>query len=430
MTGGLRRLARQLDSRLRSGSWLTPERARVYPALVGGLLAIALVVLVTTARGCHDAFGHVLGTDFAGVWVAGRAVLAGHAAAPYDNASHAAAQITAFGPSDGFLPWPYPPYFLALAALAATMPYLLALALWQAGTLALYLRTVFAAARGTRAPARGLVIAALAYPAVAINLVHGHNGFLTGALVAGGALQIERRPVLAGVLLGLLAYKPQFALMVPFALLAGRHWRAGATTVATVVAASALTIAAFGVAPWLAFFDGLAFTRHVVLEEGGLESYKLQSVFAAVRLLGGPVRLAYAAQGCVALLVAIALCRLWRGDGRAPVDIRLRMAGLTLASLLATPYVVDYDLVMLGLALAALLPIVEGPAAAPYGRTLLAFAWIIPLGARVLAKVALLPVGAVAVVALFVWVVASAHRPAPEALVESGRHGLVTVPQA
>ncbi len=399
----------RLAAALRSGSWLTPERARAYPALVGGLLAVAFVGLCATARGGHDAFGHVLGTDFVGVWVAGRAVLAGHAAAPYDNALHAAAQAAAFGPSDGFLPWPYPPYFLALAALAATMPYLLALALWQATTLALYLATVLAAARGSHLAKRDLVVAALAFPAVAVNLGHGHNGFLTATLLAGGALQVERRPVLAGVLFGLLAYKPQFALTIPFALLAGRHGRAGAAAAVTVAVATALSVAAFGLAPWRAFLEGLAFTRHVVLEGGGLEPYKLQSAFAAVRLLGGPVPLAYAAQGGVAALAVAALCWLWRGGRHGTAGSPVRMAGLVLASLLATPYVVDYDLVVLGPALAALLPLVEGPVerAPAYGRTLLALAWAMPLGARVLAKAALLPVGVLTMAALFVWVVAA-----------------------
>ena len=394
----------------RAGSWLTSERARAYPALVGGLLATALVALLATARGGKDAFGHVLGTDFVGVWVAGDAVLAGRAAAPYDNALHAAAQAAAFGPSDGFLPWPYPPYFLALAALAATMPYLLALALWQATTLLLYLKAVLAAARGSRIATRDLVVAALAFPAVAINLAHGHNGFLTASLLVGGALQVERRPLLAGVLFGLLAYKPQFALTIPFALLAGRHWRAGASAAATVAAATALTIAAFGLAPWRAFVDGLAFTRHVVLEEGGLETYKLQSAFAAIRLLGGSVRLAYAAQAGVAILAVAALCWLWRGGGHGRAPLRVRMAGLVLASLLATPYVVDYDLVMLGPALAALLPLVEGSAPNPYGRTLLACAWAMPLGARVVAKFAMLPVGVMTMAALFVWMIEAVRR--------------------
>ena len=391
---------------LGSGSWLTPERVRAYPLLVGGVLALAVAALLAGARGTRDAFGNVLGSDFAGVWVAGRAVLAGHPAAPYDNALHVAAQVAAFGPTDGFLTWPYPPYFLAPAALAATVPYLAALALWQGATLVPYLAVTLAAAKPSPVAARPLAVAALAFPAVTINLLHGHNGFLTVALLAGGTLLVGRRPVLAGVLFGLLAYKPQFALMVPLALLAGGHWRTLFAAAATVAGATAATVLAFGTAPWRAFAGSLGFTRRVVLEGGGLEAYKLQSVFAAVRLVGGAVDLAYAAQGLGAGLAALAVWRLWRGGS----DARLRLAGLILASLLATPYVLDYDLVVLGPALAALMSFAVAKGAPPYGLSLLAAAWAMPLGARVVAKLAGAPIGVLCVGGVLAMVVLCGRR--------------------
>ncbi len=404
----LRKTSHRVVEALRSGSWLTPERLRAYPLLLGGLLGAGLALLLATAHGTKDAFGNVLGTDFAGVWVAGREVLAGHAAAPYDNALHAAAQAAAFGPSDGFLTWPYPPYFLGVGALAATLPYLLALALWQGATLALYLATALAAAKPSGLAPRALAVAALAFPAVTINLLHGHNGFLTAALLAGGGLLVARRPVLAGVLFGLLAYKPQFALMIPVALLAGGHWRAMLAAAATVAMASAATLIAFGLTPWRAFLASLPFTRRVVLEGGGLEPYKLQSVFAAVRLIGGTVELAYAAQGFVACLVTLALWFLWRGC----VDARLKLAGLVLASLLVTPYVLDYDLVVLGPALAALLSFAVARGVPAYGLSLLAVAWAMPLGARVVGKLVGAPLGALTIAGLFVLVVFSSRRVA------------------
>jgi hypothetical protein len=62
--------------------------------------------------------------------------------------------------------------------------------------------------------------------AVFINAVGGQNNTWTAALFGGGLSLLERRPLLAGGLLGLLIYKPQFGLLIPVALLAGRHWRA------------------------------------------------------------------------------------------------------------------------------------------------------------------------------------------------------------
>jgi alpha-1,2-mannosyltransferase len=113
---------------LKSGSWLTPERLRVYPALLLAFEAIAILVLVVTSDGRHDFLGRPLGTDFAQVWVAGREALRGHPEQPFDLASHFTEQRTFFGPGSDVYGWHYPPYFLGLAALLALMPYVLALA--------------------------------------------------------------------------------------------------------------------------------------------------------------------------------------------------------------------------------------------------------------------------------------------------------------
>ena len=390
---------------LRTGDWLTRDRLRMYPRLLGLGLGAALALMVATRAGPLDHWGRPLGTDFSQVWVAGLEVLAGHPAQPFDNAAHAAAQAAAFGPTETFYSWPYPPYFLAVAALAALLPYLGALAVWQGGTLLLYAGAVLRAGRAAQLRRAVLLLPALVYPAVTINLMHGHNGFLTAALLATGALLLPSRPGRAGLLLGLLAYKPQFALVIPVALAAGRHGRATVAAVLTVAAATLLTLALFGTAPWIGFADSLGFTRHVVLEQGGPGFGKMQSAFAAIRLLGGPVPLAYAVQGLVTAGVLAALAWLWR----SPADPRLRIAGLLTASLLSTPYCMDYDMVVLGPALAALLGHGLDRGFRPYGKTILAALWIMPLIARPLATAFAMPVGVLAMLVLFWHIVATAR---------------------
>ncbi len=391
---------------LRSGSWLTTDRLRIYPAMIGAALALAIVALVATEHGGMDAFGRPLGVDFSGIWVAGREVLAGVPTRPFDHAAHAAAQAAAFGPGDGFLPWPYPPYALALAAALATLPYVAALALWQGGTLALYVGAVRLAVRGAGLRRHDAMLAALAFPAVAINAMHGQNGFLTTALLGAGALLVPRRPLVAGVLLGLTAYKPQFALLWPLALLAGWHWRTAAAAVATVLAMTAATLWAYGEAPWRAFVANLPWTRTVILERGGLESYKLESAFAAVRLLGGSLAQAYVLQAVVALAAATTLAWIWW----RPLDPRLKMAALVTATLLATPYCVDYDLTLLGPALAALAALGLSRGFRPYEKSVLALTWAMPLAARPVAMALHLPLGVLCIVGLHAMIVARAWR--------------------
>ena len=177
--------------------------------------------------------------------------------------------------------WHYPPFFHFIAAPLATMPYLAALFMWQAATLVLYLLAVLAISRAHPSPAgRGgraqppspfgggiTLLLALAFPAVFVNLGHGHNGFLTAALIGFALLWLDRRPIVAGILFGLLAYKPQFGLMVPLVLLATGRWRTLFAAGATVLALTLAVTLVFGVETWRAFFASAPFTR-AVLEQG------------------------------------------------------------------------------------------------------------------------------------------------------------------
>ncbi|MBV9704340.1 MAG: DUF2029 domain-containing protein, partial [Methylobacteriaceae bacterium] len=305
----------------RRGDWLTHDRLIFYPRLLLVGFALAIAFLFVTSDGRMDIAGRPLGTDFSQVWAAGTFVLEGRPEKPFDNPAHFERERQLFGDKTQFYGWHYPPYFLALAAVFALFPYALALILWQLGTLPIYLATVDAILRGL-APRGPVIVAALAFPAVFVNLGHGHNGFLTAGLLAGGLILLPNRPLIAGMLLGLLAYKPQFGLMLPVALLAGGHWRSIAAAAATIAVMTGATLLAFGDKTWLAFFDSLTFARQVVLEQGNTGWEKLQSAFAAVRMLGGSIPFAYAVQSAITIAVALCLALLWHGRA----DLRLKSA--------------------------------------------------------------------------------------------------------
>ena len=151
-------------------------------------------------------------------------------------------------------------------------------------------------------PERDSLWLAIAFPGALVNLTNGQNGFLTLALLGAALLTLERRPILAGVMFGLMSYKPQYGLLVPIFLIATGRWRAIAAASVTVVLLAALSFAMFGAQTWQAFFTSIAFTRHVVLEQGGSGFEKLQSAFAAARLWGFSVATAYAFQAAVSLI--------------------------------------------------------------------------------------------------------------------------------
>src|SRR4029079_13100508 len=94
---------------------------------------------------------------------------------------------------------------------------------------------------------------ALAFPAVYINVTHGQNGFLTAGLMGLGLVSLRTHPGLACCLSALLAYKPQFCMLIPVALIAARQWRCIAAGGLTLAAMTAATLLAFGPQSWTAF---------------------------------------------------------------------------------------------------------------------------------------------------------------------------------
>ena len=385
---------------LRRGDWLTPERLRNYALILIGAYALAIIALVATSHGGVDYAGRPVGTDFSDVWTAGRLALKGAATSAYDPPVHFAAQQAAFHKADiPYYGWHYPPFFLLLASVLATLPYLAALAVWQGATLPLYLATIRAIV-----PRREALLIAAAFPAVFVNLTHGHNGFLSVALLGGGLAMLERRPWLAGVLFGLVAYKPQFGLFLPLALAMDGRWKTFAAAAATVIALVGVTAGLFGVDIWKAFVANMGFTQKVVLEQGGTGFWKIQSVFAAVRLWGGSVQLAYAAQGIATAAAGLALAILWRSRA----DQRLKASGLMTACLLATPYCLDYDLLLLAPAVAFLAAVALERGFRPFEISFLAVAFAAPILTRPFASAALIPLGLLVTLGLFALVLSRA----------------------
>jgi alpha-1,2-mannosyltransferase len=386
---------------LRSGVWVTRERTRLVALAVLAAFTIGFGYLIVTADGYVDRQGRPLGTDFSNVYAAGTLVVEGRPEAPFDPALQHQREQVIFGADTPFYGWHYPPFFLFIAAVLALMPYGLALATWQAVTFALYLLSIRAIVSGAMVGAAVRdplwLLLAVGFPAVYVNLGHGHNGFLTAALLGSALLVLDRRPIVSGVLFGLIAYKPQFGLMIPIVLAATGRWRTFAAAGATVAALVLAATAAFGLDIWNAFLTSTLFTRVVVLEAGDTGWYKIQSIFAWTRMWGGTVGIAYAMQAALVTALGAALVWLWRSAAAYP----LKAAALVIAAMLATPYSLDYDLMMLAPALALLAADGLARGFLSWERTALALLWLMPLVARSVAEWTLLPVGVLMMLAVF-----------------------------
>ena len=370
---------------LRSGDWLTGSRIRAYCLILLALSVLVFTGWIIVSDGLIDRTGQPIGTDFSNVYAAGSLTWQGRAADAYAPALQHAAEKAVFDGRDvPFYGWHYPPFFFAIAFLVAALPYAGGLALWLVASFAAYVAAIRAIL-----PRRETLLVAAAFPAVLVNVGHGQNGFLTAALLGGALHWLDRRPWLAGVLIGLLAYKPQFGVLIPVALLAGGRWRTIGAAALTVAALVGVSFAMLGSGIWHAFADSMNFTQTVVLEQGGTGWQKIQSIFSAVRALGANVPTAYAAQGVLLALLAASLAWLWHSDAA----FELKAAALALASLLATPYVLDYDFVVLAVAIAFFARHALDNGFRDFEISLLAAAWLVPLLSRSIAGASYIPLG-------------------------------------
>jgi hypothetical protein len=195
-------------------------------------------------------------------------------------------------------------------------------------------------------------------------------------------------PLATGLFLGCLVYKPQFALLLPVALLAGGYWRTALAACATAALLSIASLAVFGEATWLAFFASLEPTRTIILEQGATGWPKIVSVFSAVRLLGGGIEIGYVVQTCVTLAVMGLVGWVWWRSRR----LWLGVGCLALAIPLTTPYVLDYDLMVLAVGVFALAREGLEMGFRPWERSVLALVTVSPLLARAIGTAFHLPI--------------------------------------
>jgi hypothetical protein len=319
-----------------------PARLRQLARLA--ILAQCLLAAFFVA-GSYNAFTHLprpTTTDFAAFYAAGRLADRGQAALAYAQAPHQAVEEAVTAPGIDYKFFLNPPPFLLLCAPLAWLPYLAAFLLFELATLALWLAVTLRIAGGGRLA----LLLLLATPSLYWAFGWGQNSFLTAGLMGLGTLLLRTRPGLAGLAFGALAIKPHFGVLLPVALLCGRHWRAIITAALTVVTLVAVSAAIFGVSSWRGFVEAL---RHSTLVElsGHIDAG------GAVRLLGAPPSLGWAVQAAVSLAAAAAVGWAWLRRRRAAPELyESRMAALVAGTMAAMPFLLFYDLVMASVAAA------------------------------------------------------------------------------
>jgi len=316
------------------------------------LLAVVALDFKLAAAQSFPAFildpgGFPVGRDFLNTWMGGRSAFSGGPANWFDSDVYMAAILKVTGiPDLAPMYWSYPPHLMLFIWPFGLLGFLPSYMVWCAVGLALY---VWAAVAGG-VDRRCWMFLAVA-PAVTVNVFLGQNGFLTAALLIGGLANLDRRPIIAGILFGILTIKPQLGLLLPVLLVLGGHWRVISSAIATTALLVAATAIWFGPDIWIQYLHKVAPQQHDLLNVAGVMGWPIvASAFVNARLVGLPDNHAWMVQGVVsACAFGAVVWTFWRK--RDPV---LSQALYVTATFLFSPWILNYDMVVFGWTVALL----------------------------------------------------------------------------
>ena len=315
----------------------------------------------------------LIGRDFLNTWMGGRSFFSGGPAPWFDYHVYNQALRQMFGPSYPEVYWSYPPHMVLFVWPFGLMPYVMAYIAWCVIGIALYL------CASSLAVPRDRMLFLAAAPAIAVCTFFGQNGFYTAALLIGGLYSLDRRPILAGVLFGMLTIKPQLGLLLPVVLLLERRW----LTIASAIVTSAILVVIagllFGWNVWAEFYHKVV-PQQVWLTEtgGGLLYAMVGTLFYASRMLLLPLKAAWAIQYATsALCLAAVVWTYWKRRDRD-----LSFALLITATFLFTPYILNYDMVIFGFVVALLRERGDNTA---YDHRLYIAVWALPVAMMIAA---------------------------------------------
>jgi hypothetical protein len=361
-------------------------RHRFVVILALGVIVAGYAILLLGLHGAGiwllDREGLPARSDFLAIWTAGRLALGGMAADAYDWVALEAEMRRVGVPTPEGLPplgWMYPPGFLLVAAILAMAPWTWSFLAWQGMTIALLCATQATITRDQRGLA---ILLGVATPCALLCAVQGQTGFLTAALLGSALFWLDRKPALAGALLGLATFKPHIGFVIPLLLVATGRWKVllfGGLAACAFGAAAALIL---GIPAWVAFLGSLHGSSSRFLMADGFR-VPLQSIHSTMLDIGADRSVAGLAHGGVALAALLGALTIWRDPGS---DEGLRGASALGAAYLATPYALPHDSVALAVAAGFLLRHAGWDVLSPTERSLLLLAVIVAPAGSLLSR--------------------------------------------
>lgn len=347
---------------------------------------------------------YAIGRDFVNMWMGARLALSGSISTLFDWPAYVDLLRTTFWPTYAIHNWSYPPHVLLFVWPLGLLPYHVALVLWDALGLLAFFASARLAFRSMQPERRNwLSLAAIGSPVVALNIVLGQVGLYVGAILVSAWVLRDRRPIVSGILVGLLTMKPHLGLLLPIVLLIERRYAvvlSAATTTLVLVLATSLI---FG---WSVFPDYIAYAGptqlHVLTTYDRLD-WIMPTPMMMARTLDLPIDYGwfFVAAAAPAALIAFFYVMLREANDAS------KLAMTVVATILILPYAFTYDTTLFVIPVVLLMDRMEKP----WQMMVLLGAYMLPaLGLATM--ISGIPLATASLVAFAFLLVYEARRPA------------------
>ncbi len=308
-------------------------------AMIAFCIVYALILIFNFANNCFANEYDIYGIDYADYYSAGKMTVSGDDC--YNDKAHAKVldQVTGRELNKLELNWIYPPTFMLYIAPLSLLPFNLSLIVWIALTLGLMTAAIFKLVP----KCKNLAFLAIGFPGLFLNIKWGQNGFLSAAFLAFGIYFIEANPTLSGVMFGLLAYKPQLAVLPIMILVLNKKWRIVLWSCISGAASILISGLIFGCNSWANFTNSLGGSSNHFLQAWETYWQINPSFYSVIRLSGVEGTAAYILLALSSVAVIVLICRIWR----ATESSALKGSALILGIPFVMPYFLQYDLVIL-----------------------------------------------------------------------------------
>lgn len=335
--------------------WLAhPTVVRLARALAFAL-ALSFCFTLVTGSGARTASGR-LGGDYPAFYVGGDLIASADRHDLYDPAVQARAQAGLF-PDDeeGVLAFAYPPHVALAYAPLAALPYRVSYALHTALMLACLVSALTLARPLIPLLQRHFetaTIAAIAFYPMFRAITAGQNTALSLLLlVASWRFVHEGRDLSAGVMLGLLLFKPQLAAPLIGLHLLARRDRVIAGVLVTALTTWAISAALLGVNWFSGWWKQATAFAEKDADANGPNAVSILGI--AERVFGGGTTAAKLAAAAPILAVTVITVAIWhRQPARA---LKWPVAAALATALLVSPHAMFYDAGLLVIPLAVLI---------------------------------------------------------------------------